>query len=132
VELLDRAAALSACAVIAALAPGAVVALAARAQPITFPAGAAVTVPAESVLVIAAGEVELADGRIARSGDELGLAAAVAGVAQVEHGTARGDVVGLAVLRDELLDLVAEDAHAVRALTAQLAAAVRATRGRAP
>jgi hypothetical protein len=125
-QLLDRAVALSACPVIAALAPGAIVALAARAQPLVFADGDGVAVPAESVLVIAAGEVVV--GAATRgAGDELGLAAAVAGGgAAPERGTARGEVTALAVLRDELLDLVAEDAHAVRALVARLAAAVRA------
>lgn len=125
-ELLDRAVALSAYPVIAALAPGVVVALAARTQLIAIADGEPVTVPAESVLVIATGEVALDGGRVAVGGDELGLAAALAGITARDRGTARGEVVALAILRDELLDLVAEDAQAVRALTAQLAAAVRA------
>jgi hypothetical protein len=130
VELLDRAVALSACPVIAALAPGAIVALAARARPIAIADGGPVVVPAESVLVIAAGTVALAGGGVAAAGDELGLAAAVVGVAAPDRGTAQGEVVALAVLRDELLDLVAEDVGAVRALTARLAAAVRAASDR--
>ena len=124
-ELLDRAAALAAFPVIAALAPSAVVALAARARPIAIAPGDAVAVPPESVLVIARGEVALAGGGRAGPGDALGLTAAVAGVAATERGDAVGEVIALAVLRDELLDLVAEDPRAVRALTARLAAQVR-------
>jgi len=126
VELLDRASALSTCPVIAALAPGAIVALAARARPIEIDDGGAVEVPAESVLVIASGQVALAGGATVAAGDELGLAAALAGVPAPERGTAVGAVTVLAILRDELLDLVVEDTDAVRALLVRLAAAVRA------
>ena len=124
-ELLDRAAALSAHPVIGSLAPAAIVALAARARAVAVPQGAAVAVPSESVLVIAAGEVALDGGGRAGAGDALGLVEAVAGVPATERGTASTEVVAVAVLRDELLDFVAEDPRAARTLAARLAAQVR-------
>jgi CRP-like cAMP-binding protein len=127
-DLLDRALALSRSPVIATLTPGAVVALAEHARAIEIADGAAVAVPAESVLVVARGDVALAGGAAAGAGTMLGLVAALAGGA-AETGIARGEVVAIAALRDELLDLIAEHPPAVRALTAQLAARVRGASG---
>lgn len=130
-DLLERARALAATAVLGDVAAPTLIALAERAAVLELDAGATVTTRRPDgvvVMVVASGTLDVGAGVHAGAGELLGAAGALDAAAPAVTATATEAAVVLELGQDDFVDVLAEHPVAARALARSLAATLRESR----